>query len=642
MQYRPEIDGLRALAVLMVICFHAKSYFFNGGFVGVDVFFVISGFLITSILLEEINKGHFSLVKFYERRARRILPALFFVTLISIPLAWIFMTPVDMLNFSKSLIAIPTFLSNIFFLKHSGYFDLNSELKPLIHSWSLAIEEQFYIIFPVFLFFITRYFKKIIPLIFIVIIVASLFFAQYKLKLFPEKVFYLLPYRSWELTLGSLIALSTQNKCHLKGNLINQLSSLLGLMLILLPGIFFSELTPFPGINAIPATFGTAMIILSLHEKTLISKFLQQKILVSIGLISYSLYLWHQPLFAFIKITNDTNIIHPANLLILFGLSWVSYKYIETPFRTKGKFTQKQIFIFSGLGSLIILVIGGFGYFFNGFADYYLKYRINDLDKNNYQRILSNTSLDMYDSMNSDQDCIFWAKDIDALFIKRYKTCSIKYRNSTIILGDSHAMNIYNAITENEKGKFIVGLSQGGCRPYDKKSICPYETFLAFIKQNKSSIQQVIFHQSGSYLIKDINGRVDSDLAFIERLPYSLVKGDIEKIIVYLEKMSKETKVVWLGPFPEARVDFKNFKAFRNGFYMNPSSIERISDLDSYISERTSGEDYQFTYISFTKNIKIESEFLEISNCITYRDRDHFSKCGERAISKDLKKVLEL
>jgi len=106
--------------------------------------------------------------------------------------------------------------------------------------------------------------------------------------------------------------------------------------------------------------------------------------------------------------------------------------------------------------------------------------------------------------------------------------------------------------------------------------------------------------------------------------------------------MSKEIKVVWLGPFPEARVNFKNFKAFRKGFYLNPSSVERISDLDSYISQRTSGEDYKFTYISFTKNIKIESEFLEISNCITYRDRDHFSKCGERAISKDLKKVLEL
>jgi len=291
MQYRPEIDGLRALAVLMVICFHAKSYFFNGGFVGVDVFFVISGYLITSILIKEIDQGHFSLIKFYERRARRILPALFFVATISIPLAWIFMTPADMLNFSKSLIAIPTFLSNIFFLKHSGYFDLNSELKPLIHTWSLAIEEQFYIVFPLFLFLISKYCKKIIPLIFIFIIAVSLFIAQYKLHLFQEKVFYLLPYRAWELILGSLIAFSKKNKYYPKSNLVNQLTSLLGLMLILLPGVFFSELTPFPGLNAIPPTFGTAMILLSLHEKTLISKILQQKILVGIGLISYSLYL---------------------------------------------------------------------------------------------------------------------------------------------------------------------------------------------------------------------------------------------------------------------------------------------------------------------------------------------------------------
>jgi len=328
--------------------------------------------------------------------------------------------------------------------------------------------------------------------------------------------------------------------------------------------------------------------------------------------------------------------------LILLGLSWITYKYIETPFRKKERFTQKSILIFSSLGSLVILCIGLLGYIFNGFEYYYLNYRINDFDKKNYQRISENTSLDMYESMNSDQDCIFWSKDIDTSFLKRYKACSIKYKRSTIVLGDSHAMNIYNALTENEKGKFIVSISQGGCRPYDKKTNCPYETFLTFVKQNKGTIKKVIFHQSGSYLIKDINNRVDSDLAFDKRSSYSIAKKDIEKIIAYLERISKEVNVIWLGPFPEARVDFKNFKSFRNGFYINPISIERFENLDSFILETISFENYGFNYISFIKNIKISSDFLENSKCITFRDQDHFSKCGEKIISKDLKKILKL
>ena len=151
MNYRREIDGLRALAVLPVILFHAGFETFSGGFVGVDVFFVISGYLITTIILAELEQGRFSIVNFYERRARRILPALFLVMLVCIPFAWIWLLPSDMKDFSQSLIAVAIFASNILFWRESGYFDTAAELKPLLHTWSLAVEEQYYVLFPLFL-----------------------------------------------------------------------------------------------------------------------------------------------------------------------------------------------------------------------------------------------------------------------------------------------------------------------------------------------------------------------------------------------------------------------------------------------------------------------------------------------------------
>ena len=255
MHYRAEIDGLRALAVIPVILFHAGFSLFGGGFVGVDVFFVISGYLITSILLKELNNNSYSLVNFYQRRARRILPALFFVALACIPFAWFWLPPKDMLDFAQSLAAVSIFSSNLYFLSESNYFDIEVELKPLLHTWSLAVEEQYYVFFPLLLALIWRVRKQAVTPTLLILAGLSLYFAQWTAYNYPKAGFYLLPTRGWELLIGSLVAISA-----FKGNMprwikpqLNGLLSLCGLAFIVIAVFIFDKHTPFPSVYALSA-----------------------------------------------------------------------------------------------------------------------------------------------------------------------------------------------------------------------------------------------------------------------------------------------------------------------------------------------------------------------------------------------------
>ena len=204
--YRREIDGLRALAVVPVILFHAGFRAFSGGYVGVDVFFVISGYLITSLIIAEKALGTFSLARFYERRARRILPALFVVMAVCIPVAWLCLLPSDMEAFSKSLVAVSVFASNVLFYRESGYFAADAELKPLLHTWSLAVEEQYYVLYPLFLLAAWRFGRKWVVASIAIVALFSLALAQWGAFNSPAATFFLLPTRGWELLAGALIA----------------------------------------------------------------------------------------------------------------------------------------------------------------------------------------------------------------------------------------------------------------------------------------------------------------------------------------------------------------------------------------------------------------------------------------------------
>jgi peptidoglycan/LPS O-acetylase OafA/YrhL len=364
--YRREIDGLRAVAVLPVILFHAGFQIFSGGFVGVDVFFVISGYLITSIIVAEQEAGTFTLLNFYERRARRILPALFFVMLACLPFAWMWSLPSDAQSFSDSLIAVSTFCSNILFWFTSGYFEHDAELKPLLHTWSLAVEEQYYLFFPLFLMLMRRFSARWLLPSLVVMAAISLALAQWISDFSQPTAFYNLSTRGWELLIGAFVAFYFLR--HPKPSFnksANQIGSILGLLLLIYAILAFDSQTPFPSLYTLVPTLGTALIILFATQQTLIGKLLGHDVFVGIGLISYSAYLWHQPLFAFARQRapdEPSKSLLLALALIAMVLAYFSWKYIEAPFRSRKRFTRRQIFMYSGAMAAFFIAIGTAGH----------------------------------------------------------------------------------------------------------------------------------------------------------------------------------------------------------------------------------------------------------------------------------------
>jgi peptidoglycan/LPS O-acetylase OafA/YrhL len=361
MSYRPEIDGLRAIAVLAVVFFHADLGF-SGGYVGVDVFFVISGFLITALIIKDLEHGAFSLAAFWERRARRILPALFVVTVVILVSAWFLLLPTDFQSLGRSASALAIFAANIHFWLDSGYFAEPSAEKPLLHTWSLAVEEQFYFVVPLVLWGAWKVValrpRNRLVVLFSAAFGVSLVLSVLRVGSNPSSTFFLLPTRAWELLTGSVIALlpAAYSRAPLT---IRQLVSVLGLGLVIWPIFFYHKNTVFPGAAALPPCIGTALVIWSNGaSQTCVGKLLSLRPVVFVGLISYSLYLWHWPLFAFGTYWSiGATPLNLRLLLLVIGLllAVLSWRFVETPFRKRQIFGSRRAILTAGVGGLAVL-----------------------------------------------------------------------------------------------------------------------------------------------------------------------------------------------------------------------------------------------------------------------------------------------
>jgi peptidoglycan/LPS O-acetylase OafA/YrhL len=574
MKYRPEIDGLRSLAVIPVILFHAGFSFFKGGFVGVDIFFVISGYLITLIIISELGNGKFSIINFYERRARRILPALFVVIAVSSLAAWIWFIPSDMKAFSKSIVAVLTFSSNFLFYKETGYFDTSTELKPMLHTWSLAVEEQYYIFFPLILCYLWKLGKSKLTWILLGTLIISLMFAQWASKTHPEFAFFLLPSRSWELLIGALAAFYI-HQLHLKPSFkySNHLS-LLGLLCILFSIFSFDKYIPFPSVYALLPTVGAALIILYANQGNFVGRLLSSKPLVGIGLISYSAYLWHQPILAFARYRCFSSInSYWMVLLILLTLvlAYISWKYVETPFRNKETINRRKIFILSISISLFFIVIGITGYLTNGFENR-VNHTVIELDK---------ATFDINPYRNT---CLSGEK-----FIHPKSACVIGAKNNVIgaLVGDSHADAIRQAlnIQADKSNLGFKELTYGGCihaldtyhskRPNDK---CNEYNKAAneFVLANPEIKTVVIMsrwtlpisrsrfdnHEGG----KESGEPSDVDVLVngksVDHIGVSTSELIAQKIKVTVESyLDRNKKVILIYPIPEVGWDVPNYLA---------------------------------------------------------------------------------
>jgi peptidoglycan/LPS O-acetylase OafA/YrhL len=360
--YRADIDGLRAVAVVLVLLFHAEFQAFSGGYIGVDVFFVISGFLITSLILKDLEGGKFSIIHFYERRIRRIFPALTVILLSTLVVSFLLFMPAEFKNFGRDLAGASGFASNIVFWRVSGYFDTSNWLKPLIHTWSLAVEEQYYIFFPVYMMLAYKYARRYIVPLTIAGLVVSFLINIWGISTGRfSAAFYLLPTRAWELLIGSLLAFRFIPE--LRSSLARNALALAGLGMILYSGTVFDSHTDFPGAAAMLPAIGAALLIFTgMGPGTYTARALGHRCPVFIGKISYSLYLWHWPLLVFAQYYLIRDLTTAERLLVLassFALAALSWRFVEQPFRKKdGVFKRRNLFI-TGLSAMAVLLVTG-------------------------------------------------------------------------------------------------------------------------------------------------------------------------------------------------------------------------------------------------------------------------------------------
>lgn len=364
--YRPDVDGLRGVAVLGVVSFHLGLN--GGGFAGVDVFFVISGFLITRILSSELASGKPGaavLASFYERRIRRILPAVALMCIVTFAVATLWLFPDDLKEFGRSLQSVAVFISNVHFQRKTGYFEGAADEKPLLHTWSLAVEEQYYLLFPLALWLVWRTSGQAVAFVVcLVVAVASLFYGEIQTQSKPELAFFSTPSRIWELLTGALLAMASERLPTTRA--LREIMAVVGVTLIAWTYAMYSSATSFPGLGAFLPVLGASLLIAAgVRGQTLVSRALAMPVLVGVGLISYSVYLWHWPLLVFAKyrfaplMEQHTTLISALLFAASLLLGYFSWRFVEQPFRRRSS-TQgrRQVFAVQA-GLMLVMVLAG-------------------------------------------------------------------------------------------------------------------------------------------------------------------------------------------------------------------------------------------------------------------------------------------
>jgi len=641
MQYRSEIDGLRAIAVVPVILFHAGFSVFSGGYVGVDVFFVISGYLITRIIVGELNSQTFSLKRFYIRRARRILPALLFVILCCIPVAWVLMLPHQFKGFSQAVFATSLFASNILFsYKHRYFSETAIDEMPLIHTWSLGVEEQFYVFFPLLLLFLWRFGADKIFYGILIIAIISLSVSEWGWRQYPHANFYLATSRAWELLAGSVCALVELQGSEKRSELL----SVLGAFLIGSAIFYFDETTPFPSVYTLVPVIGTCLIVLYAKEQTYVSRILSTRLLVGLGLISYSAYLWHQPLFAFARIRSLFPLEQWVMALlaaISIGFAYLSWRFIETPLRQKREPSPERRSIVLPSFALIsigFMAFGLFGHFTNG-KEVLWSASVDSKRSKMYQLIADAKGPNLHLRQDNGA-CRFNVQALDANIKRRIFDCYETYGSGLAVLGGSHAIDLFGAITSVADSKFIVGVTRGYCRPHNPAPFCQYDGFLRFVSNSKNVFKTIIYEQTGRTLLLDDEGKEVAVSLFSKQPMGTLfpVVGvndkNLSEVHEYLLELAMHTDVIWLGPRIEPHIS-ENFMLKVGCDYQFTLPVEKVEPflkLDQAISERVQAEGVKarLKYVSQIQMTKfdVSSDFTSC-DVLYWSDGNHWSAHGE-------------
>lgn len=458
--YRPDIDGLRAIAVLAVIAFHANAAILPGGFVGVDIFFVISGYLITGLIWKGIEQNDFSFAGFYTRRIKRLFPAYIVVSVVTFAVSSYLLIPNDYIFFTTSLAASWGFLSNVFFSMLSwGYFGQRTEEFPLLHTWSLSVEEQFYFVFPVLLIFLNRYLRRYAFQALIVLGAAFALFSQYKAG--EIKSYFLLTSRAHELIIGALTFFVAQRGVQASRSFAGPLAAL-GLAMMIGSLFLIDRSTVFPGFASLFPCIGAALLIYAGQTRNVVSSALANDAMVRIGLISYSLYLWHWPIFTFLRYRKIALTL-PVGLFavaLAFFLAYLTWKFVETPVRRSKEIRFKKAFVqMYALPAAAFLSIGIYSYLTEGAPDRFSGDMRELISSYSYERDLTRSC--------SIRDEDYRKVNVDYLSSHCAFGDEKQARAQVLLIGDSHAGHFkpfVEELAEDAKLKAVFHV-QGNCRP---------------------------------------------------------------------------------------------------------------------------------------------------------------------------------
>jgi len=656
--YRPEIDGLRAIAVGAVILYHAQITIlghqtFKGGFIGVDIFFVISGYLITSIILKElVTTGSFSFKHFYERRIRRILPLLLFVMLVSLPFAWIYLLPSSFIDFSKSILSSLGFSSNFYFWYYGQQYGAESGLlKPFLHTWSLSVEEQYYILFPIILLVTFKYFKKYLIHILILGFLISLGLADWGSRNHPYFNFYFLPTRVWELLAGSILAYFEITKGHRsKYQTLNLILPSIGLFLIGYSILLFNDKMFHPSFYTLIPIIGVCLIIWFSNKDELITKILSSKLLVGIGLISYSLYLWHYPIFAFSRITdnNSSEYFKIEWIILIITLSIISYYLVEKPFR-KTAYNFKLLIIRFILPTILSLTL--FNFFSinsNGYENRMPNFLINDI---NFELNLKNI-LKYQDNVEFSCNNLLNFLEPDNFDYCNFNSSASK---KVFSIGDSHMSVLNYDLKERivNKNFNFISSTYGGCLFYPG-----FDKVIS--KTNKSSDVNRCTNSYFEFLTNKFRTTSNSIFIFGGRFPlhfensffdnkeggkegdgwhekYYNINNEFndikESFIKSISRLSQKNYIVLIYPIPEVgrNVPKTIFKNFKENYVINKLSNKLNYFTTSYevYKERTKSS---FEVLDIIKGDKIYRVYphklfcntIIKDRCITHDEEDIF------------------
>ena len=633
MHYRPEIDGLRAVAVVPVILFHAGFGVVSGGYVGVDVFFVISGYLITTIIVTELAEGRFSIRRFYERRARRILPALFLVMLCCVPFAWMWMLPSQFQDFSKALVAVSFFVSNVLFWRQSGYFAPAAEENPLLHTWSLAVEEQFYIVFPLLMLAAWRFGRNPVFVLIAGLSLLSLLLAEWGWRNTPDANFYLIPTRAWELGVGALCALVL----HRRRPGTNSLLAGFGLGLIAMSVLLYDASTPFPSLYALAPVGGTALVILYGGAGTLPARLLSGRLMVGLGLISYSAYLWHQPLFAFARLRSPgypPETVMALLALATLGLAWLSWRYVEQPFRRRPRPLlpkQSAVFATSGVATAIVLALGLAGHLSNGREAYWRAKNPEGAQ-----------ALDLIEAVwkepreLSDGACRFNVRRIDPEIEARLAACHARHGPATAVIGDSHAIDLYKGMYQASAIPFLFGVTQNNCAHHQAVAHCPNAAFADLITDNPDLIDTVLYTQAGFHFFEgglDPQGRQMftriPETAALDPADFVIVPERIAVVADFLDSMAGAADVRWIGPRLEPHIGrrFLIDRGCDHPFELRDGIAELFAELDAAVAQGMADSAAGYVSLQAAVALEMPRDFMDCER-LYWRDGDHWSMEG--------------